>query len=121
MYKFAERILDAVYNGDVELLKVLFSCDFLRANDLFENDTVSILHLVARRPCVDYKYVINTLLEYGVRLDCGMPYTPLEEAIIYKNFSTAHYLENLGGTYCSDELTNLNEYQSYKMSYSINF
>jgi hypothetical protein len=44
-----------------------------------------------------------------------MPNTPLEEALIYENFATAHYLESLGGTYCIDEVSGyLDKYREYK-------
>ena len=74
-----------------------------------------MLHVIARRPCPDYKYLIDTLLNNKVPLDDGMPLTPLEEAIQNKNFPTAAYLESKGGTYCLEEVAGfLNDYEAFK-------
>lgn len=118
------RIVEALYGGNVELLQILFDCDFLKATDNFDvsghnrhesSDSVSMLHILARRPCPDYKYIIDTLLCNGVSIDDGMPCTPLEEAIQYKNFPTAAYLESKGATYCLEEVAGfLKEYEDYK-------
>jgi hypothetical protein len=76
-----------------------------------------MLHVLARDPCPDYKYMIDTLLSNSVPLDDGMPSTPLEEAIQYKNFPTAVYLESKGATYCLEEVAGfLNEYENYKLN-----
>ena len=117
MSDFFGRVVDAVYTGNIELLEVLYNCGFLRPNDTFQLDNyrVSILHLIARKPCPDYMYMIDTLLNMGVCLDDAMPNTPLEEALIYENFATAQYLESLGGTYCNDEVDcYLDKYREYK-------
>ena len=120
----AGRVVEALHTGDVELIQVLFDCDFLRANDYFDltgcnrhdsSDAVSMLHVLARKPCPDYKYMIDTLLNNGLALDVSMPYTPLEEAIRHKNFHTAAYLESKGATYCFEEVAGfLNEYEAFK-------
>jgi len=118
------RVVDALQTGDIELIQVLFDCDFLRYTDTFDLtgnnrhdscDAVSMLHVVARLPCPDYKYMIDTLLSNGVSIDDGMPTTPLEEAIQSKNFPTAVYLESKGATYCLEEVASfLNEYETFK-------
>jgi len=120
----AERVIEAIYSGHVELIQTLFDCDFLKSTDNFDlagecrhdsSDAVSMLHLVARKPCPDYKYMIDTLLNNGLALDDAMPSTPLEDAIKNKNFPTAIYLESKGATYCLEEVASfLNEYQAYK-------
>jgi hypothetical protein len=120
------RVVNAVYNGDVELLQTLFDCDFLKSTDTFDltgqgrhdsSDAISMLHVVARKPCPDYKYLIDILLSNGVAIDDAMPSTPLEEAIQNKNFPTAIYLESKGATYCLEEVAGfLNEYENYKAS-----
>ena len=120
------RVIEALHRGDVELIQALFDCDFLQPLDTFDltgreypvnpEDSFSMLHVVARKPCPDYKYMIDILLENGVPLDDGMPSTPLEEAIMYKNFPTAAYLESKGATYCLEEVADfLNEYEAYKL------
>jgi hypothetical protein len=119
------RVVDALQSGDVELIQILFDCDFLKATDTFDltgsnrhdtSDAVSMMHVLARRPCPDYKYMIDILLFNEVRIDDGMPLTPLEEAIQSKNFPTAAYLESKGATYCLEEVASfLNEYQDYKL------
>ena len=116
------RVVEAFYSGNVELIQTLFDCDFLKSTDTFDltghkrhesSDAVSMFHVLARKPCPDYKYMIDTLLFNGVSIDDGMPCTPLEEAIQYKNFPTALYLESKGATYCLEEVAPfLNEYLS---------
>jgi hypothetical protein len=118
------RVVDALQSGDVELIQILFDCDFLKATDTFDltgsnrhdtSDAVSMMHVLARRPCPDYKYMIDILLFNEVRIDDGMPLTPLEEAIQSKNFPTAAYLESKGATYCLEEVASfLNEYEAFK-------
>ena len=118
------RIIEALHSGNVELIQTLFDCDFLKSTDTFDltgsnrhdsSDAVSMLHVVARRPCPDYKYLIDTLLCNGITVDDGMPCTPLEEAILNKNFYTAVYLESKGATYCLEEVAGfLNEYEEFK-------
>jgi hypothetical protein len=122
--ELAGRVLQALYSGHVELIQTLFDCDFLKPTDNFDltgqarddsSDTVSMLHVIARRPCPDYKYMIDTLLNNGLALDDAMPSTPLEDAIKNKNFPTAIYLESKGATYCLEEVARfLNDYQAYK-------
>lgn len=118
------RVIEALHSGNVELIKTLFDAAFLEPTDTFDLtgcnrhescDAISMLHVIARRPCPDYKYMIDTLLENGVSIDDGMPSTPLEEAIQNKNFSTAAYLESKGATYCLEEVAGfLNDYEAYK-------
>jgi hypothetical protein len=120
------RIIEALHTGDVELIQTLFDCDFLKSTDTFDLtgcnrhescDAISMLHILARHPCPDYKYMIDILLSNGVSIDDGMPCTPLEEAIQNKNFPTAAYLESKGATYCLEEVANfLNDYEAFKLA-----
>jgi hypothetical protein len=120
------RVIEALYKGDVELIQALFDCDFLKSTDTFDitgcnrhesSDAVSMLHVVASKPCPDYKYLIDILLSNGVAIDDAMPSTPLEEAIQNKNFPTAVYLESKGATYCLEEVAGfLNDYEAYKIN-----
>jgi hypothetical protein len=124
------RVIEALHKGDVELIQTLFDCDFLKSTDTFDItgcnrhescDAVSMLHVVARRHCPDYKYLIDILLKNGVSIDDGMPCTPLEEAIQNKNFPTAVYLESKGATYCLEEVAGfLNDYEAFKASIPAN-
>lgn len=123
------RVIEALHKGNVELIQALFDCDFLKATDSFDLtgqgrhtscDAISMLHILARRSCPDYKYMIDTLLFNGVSIDDGMPSTPLEEAIQWKNFPTAAYLESKGATYCLEEVAGfLNDYEAYKASITL--
>ena len=123
------RVIKALHSGNVELIQTLFDCDFLKPTDNFDLtgcnrhescDAVSMLHVLARRACPDFKYMIDTLLFNGVSIDDGMPSTPLEEAIQWKNFPTAAYLESKGATYCLEEVAGfLNDYEAYKASISL--
>jgi hypothetical protein len=120
------RVVKALHTGNVELIQTLFDAAFLEPTDTFDLtgcgrhdscDAVSMLHVLARKPSPDYKYMIDILLSNGVSIDDGMPSTPLEEAIQYKNFATAAYLESKGATYCLEEVAGfLNEYEAYKAS-----
>lgn len=120
------RIVEALYNGNVELIQTLFDAAFLEPTDTFDltgcnrhdsSDAVSMLHVIARKSCPDYKYMIDTLLSNGVPIDDAMPCTPLEEAILNKNYKTAAYLESKGATYCLEEVAGfLNDYEDYKAS-----
>jgi|Laugrespbdmm15sd_2_1035082.scaffolds.fasta_scaffold53016_2 hypothetical protein len=120
------RIVEALHSGNVELIQTLFDAAFLEPTDTLDLtgcnrhescDAVSMLHVLSRRPCPDYKYMIDTLLFNGVSIDDGMPCTPLEEAIQAKNFPTAVYLESKGATYSSEEVAGfLNDYEVYKAS-----
>lgn len=120
------RIVEALYNGNVELIQTLFDAAFLEPTDTFDltgcnrhdsSDAVSMLHVVARKSCPDYKYMIDILLSNGVPIDDAMPCTPLEEAILNKNYKTAAYLESKGATYCLEEVAGfLNDYEDYKAS-----
>jgi hypothetical protein len=71
------RVIEALHKGNVELIQILFDCDFLKPTDYFDltgncmhdsPDAVSMLHIVARRPCPDFKYLIELLEQYGFRL-----------------------------------------------------
>ena len=119
------RVIKALHSGNVELIQTLFDAAFLEPTDTFDltgcnrhesSDAVSMIHVVARKSCPDYKYMIDTLLNNGVPIDDGMPCTPLEEAILNKNYKTAAYLESKGATYCLEEVAGfLNEYEDYKL------
>lgn len=120
------RVIKALHSGNVELIQTLFDAAFLEPTDTFDltgcnrhesSDAVSMLHVVARKSCPDYKYMIDILLSNGVSIDDAMPSTPLEEAIFNKNYKTAVYLESKGATYCLEEVAGfLNEYEDYKLN-----
>lgn len=119
------RVIKALHSGNVELIQTLFDAAFLEPTDTFDltgcnrhesSDAVSMLHVVARKSCPDYKYMIDTLLSNGVPIDDAMPSTPLEEAIFNKNYKTAVYLESKGATYCLEEVAHfLKEYEAFKL------
>ena len=120
------RVIKALHSGNVELIQTLFDAAFLEPTDTFDltgcnrhesSDAVSMLHVVARKSCPDYKYMIDTLLSNGVSIDDAMPSTPLEEAIFNKNYKTAAYLESKGATYSLEEVAGfLNDYENYKLN-----
>jgi ankyrin repeat protein len=107
------RIINAIFDGNIELLEVLFDCGLLEPTDTFDltghdghgdtccdnGDTVGLLHIVANRPCPDYRELIDLMIKNGVNLNEANPITPLEEAIINRNYPTARYLQSKGGTY----------------------
>lgn len=110
------RIVNAIFDGNIELLKVLFDCGLLEPTDTFDlsggdghggvyddnGDNVGLLHIVANRPCPDYRELIDLMLKNGVDLHEQNPFTPLEHAISRKNFPTARYLQSKGATYRND-------------------
>ena len=122
------RVIKALHSGNVELIQTLFDVAFLEPTDTFDltgcnrhesSDAVSMLHVVARKSCPDYKYMIDILLSNGVSIDVGMPCTALEEAILNKNYKTAAYLESKGATYCLEEVAGfLNDYEAFKLAES---
>ena len=112
------RIIDAMQLGNVEVIENLFNWDILRPHDVFklsDDYEVSLLHILARYPCVDMAHMIDMMLNYGVVLNEAQPYTALEEAIRHQNFPTAMYLQNLGGVYDDENVMGtIDEYTTYK-------
>jgi len=107
--EFDTRIIKYIRNGNLETIETLLEIQFLKPYDiLFESssntnpeDGISLMGVLARYPCVSYKQMINLLLRYGVEIDGISTYgdTPLETAIVYRNFPTAAYLQFKGGNY----------------------
>lgn len=114
------RVINAIHSGDIELLNVLFHCNFLEPLDMFDltglgrhgksSDCVTMLHIVAKKRCPDYRELIDIMLQNGVPLNYSTTHTALEDAIVYQNFPTAFYLETLGGTHSFNNPDDHSEY-----------
>jgi hypothetical protein len=122
------RIINAIYKGDVDFINSLYKIGLLQPHDTFDTtgndnhggyDAVPILHVVAQRPCPDYKALIFMLIENGADVNSrGFSMTPLEEAILSKNYPTAMYLEAKGSSYDGEKISEglLRSYLSYKVA-----
>lgn len=107
--EFDKRIIGHIRNGNVEVIETLLEIQILKPYDiLFESshntnteDGISLMGILGRYPCVNYKQMITLFLSYGVEINgvSTSSDTPLESAIIYKNFPTAAYLQFKGGKY----------------------
>jgi len=58
-----------------------------------------MIEIVARNNCAKHGKVIDLLLDFGGDINKGNGNTPLETAILYKNFDVAAYIEKRGGTF----------------------
>jgi hypothetical protein len=122
------RIINAIYKGDVDFIHSLYKIGLLQPQDTFDTtgndnhggyDAVPILHIVAQRPCPDYKAMIFMLIENGAYVNSrGFSTTPLEEAILSKNYPTAMYLEAKGSTYNVEKISGdlIHSYLAYKVA-----
>ena len=99
-YDMGERICNYITSGNTTLLKILFDCGFLQASDTFDptgqkkhgssEESISLLHILARNGSPKYQEIIDILLKYGV--DKYSESSLLEEAIQYQNTHIAKYL-----------------------------
>lgn len=126
----AGRVLNAIHHGNVDMLRTLFDLGILEADDRFDltghnrhgddsvpEDNSSIMHIIGKSECPNYKELITLMLEKGVPLNEPSPCTPLEEAIMYQNFETAMYLEQIGGTYDAQSMYSmLPPYERFKLA-----
>jgi hypothetical protein len=121
------RIIDAVNKGNVDFLKILYGCGLLKAYDTFDltgrnhhgydNDSQSILHIVARDRCPNFDDLIDLMI--SVNVDINAVYgegSPLDVAINYENFPTAAYLESKGALHNSGWVNeeSLAKYEEWK-------
>jgi hypothetical protein len=122
------RIIRAVHKGDIIFIRILYGCGVLKAEDTFDltghnrhgydNDSQSILHIVAQDRCPNFEGLIDLML--SAKVDINGIYgegSPLDVAINYKNFPTAAYLESKGAGHNSgwvneDSLAEFNEWKT---------
>ena len=121
------RIINAVYKGDVDFINSLYKIGLLEPHDTFDTtgndnhggyDAIPILHIVAQTPCPDYKALIFMLIENGADVNSrGFRTTPLEDAILCKNYPTAMYLETKGSSYNGEKISEslIRSYLTYKV------
>ena len=108
MSNIQERIIQYINAGDVYTIRTLLNLGALTINDTFDirgrkqrsnSDSVNMIEIVARNNCAKYGEVIDLLLDFGCDINKGNENTPLETAILYKNFDVAAYIEKRGGTF----------------------
>ena len=108
MSNIQERIIQYINVGDVYTIRTLLNLGALTINDTFDisgrkqrssSDSVNMIEIVARNNCAKYGKVIDLLLDFGSDINKGNGNTPLETAILYKNFDVAAYIEKRGGTF----------------------
>jgi hypothetical protein len=122
------RIIEAVHKGDVIFIRILYGCGLLKPEDTFDltgrnhhgydNDSQSILHIVARDRCANFEALIDLMI--SAKVDINAIYnegSPLDVAIDYENFPTAAYLESKGaitnsGWVNEDSLAKYNEWKA---------
>lgn len=111
---FGKRIINYVYSGDIEVLRTLLELNVVSPDqDIFHINNVphTILDVISKRiySCPNYKEMIDAILCYGhVDVSASPSQTPLQHALISRNFPVAAYLITRGGTYNLDYIHNYN-------------
>lgn len=107
---FRDRMVSFITEGDAAMVDTMLSMKDNLVSDYWggesnENSTnseqlMSYLHVVALYPIDNYMKIIDVLLNYEIDINSlHKNYTPLDTAIINKNFPTAAYLQYRGGIY----------------------
>jgi ankyrin repeat protein len=108
MSNIQERIIQYINFGDIYAIRSLLNLGALTINDTFDIrgcahhsnfEAVNMIEIVALNNSVKYAKIIDLLLDYGCDINKGNDNTPLETAILYKNFDVAAYIEKRGGTF----------------------
>lgn len=114
---FRDRIVTFIIEGDTDMVDTMLIMreelvsDYWGGEDNEGNECnegnegnestkklMSFLHVVALNPIVNYIKMIDVLLRYGININSvHKNHTPLDTAIINKNFPTAAYLQYKGG------------------------
>ena len=111
---FGKRIINYVYSGDIEVLRTLLELNVISPDqDIFHIGGIAhtLLDVISKRvhPCRNYKELIDAILCYGhVNVSAVPSQTPLQNALISRNFPVAAYLITRGGTYDLDYIHNYN-------------
>ena len=117
------RIMNYVVSGNVDMIKGLLELKFLNPQyDTFNytgstnhhnaGDLYLLLELLAAQyeTIPNYKDMIDLLLRHGNHVDDHADaITPLELALIHKNFPVAAYLMSKGGTYNIEEIADFSK------------
>lgn len=117
MAELEKRVMRSILSGEVKMIQGLIDLKFLDPkHDVYNftggdsgtpEDCYLALELIAARynAIPNYKEMIDLFLSNGVHIDdhAGV-ITPLEQAMIHKNFPVAAYLQYKGGTYNVEEI-----------------
>ena len=119
---FGGRIMNYIVTGNVAIVKTLLEIKFLHPQyDTFDftggntgnpEDSYLMLELIAdqNEATPNYKEMIDLVLSHGAHVDDHAgPITPLEFALIRKNFAVAAYLMSKGGTYNIEEIADFSK------------
>ena len=119
---FGGRIMNYIVTGNVDIFKTLLEIKFLHPQyDTFDftggntgnpEDSYLMLELIAdqNEAIPNYKEMIDLVLLNGAHVDDHAgPITPLEFALIRKNFAVAAYLMSKGGTYNIEEIADFSK------------
>ena len=114
--------MNYIVTGNVAIVKTLLEIKFLHPQyDTFDftggntgnpEDSYLMLELIAdqNEAIPNYKEMIDLFLSHGGDVDDHAgPITPLEFALIRKNFAVAAYLMSKGGTYNIEEIADFSK------------
>ena len=114
--------MNYIVTGNVAIVKTLLEIKFLHPQyDTFDftggntgnpEDSYLMLELIAdqNEAIPNYKEMIDLFLSHGGHVDDHAgPITPLEFALIRKNFAVAAYLMSKGGTYNIEEIADFSK------------
>jgi hypothetical protein len=114
--------MNYIVTGNVDIFKTLLEIKFLHPQyDTFDftggntgnpEDSYLMLELIAdqNEAIPNYKEMIDLILLNGAHVDDHAgPITPLEFALIRKNFAVAAYLMSKGGTYNIEEIADFSK------------
>ena len=102
------RVINYIRKGDYNMIQTLFEIGFLRKDDSFDitgrdyrgnpEDSATMIFHIARRPCPNYKELIDVLLNNGVDINEPDVYelAPLYYAKSSGNEAVAEYLKLKG-------------------------
>ena len=105
MSNIQERIIQYINVGDVYTIRTLLNIGVITIHDTFEIrehknfGQINMLEIIALNNCAKYAKMIDLLLDFGCDINKGNGNTPLETAILYKNFDVAAYIEKKGGKF----------------------
>lgn len=113
-----DRIVEYFLSGNATVIRILFDIGLINSSDKFtyvkkvnSNQSLSPivaqelppLHIIALNEIPNYIEMIDLLLEKGANPnDLYKRYTPLEKALMNRNYKIAAYLEFRGGIYTLD-------------------
>lgn len=108
---FGKRIVSYVQDGDIERISELLRIGIICPDtDIYtiQNTFYKLLESIVLKTPYNYKEMIDTILMYGLVDSSATGQTPLQNAIIARNFPVAAYLQYRGGTYSIEVIDKYN-------------